>query len=88
MQKDLVQSTCKEIETDCIREVTKVTQNIKTQLVRFSCALTEVWDLRARASVILERCATASNLLDKASLERSTILRSRFTVSKMVQKIH
>lgn len=84
LQKDHIQTLCSSICKDCIAEIAKVTQVIKTQLVPFSDALNKIWSLRKRATDVLETCSGLNQLLVDVAQERSVILRSLSTVSLVV----
>ena len=80
MQKDLIQSLCKGISEDCVKEISRITQIIKDQLVPFNNALKDVWSLKIRSSVVLDVCKAVDQLLGQVSQERNLVLKSLSSV--------
>lgn len=84
IQRDQIQTMCTNICKDSIREISRVTVLVKTQLIPFSNVLTRVWSLRKKSTDILKTCSTVNQILPQAFQERTMIFKSLSTVSLLL----
>lgn len=78
-----IQPVCKVILDDCLKEISGLTSEVKSQLMPFSDAITSIWTLKTKSATIFDRCTTINQFLVQLSQERSAIFKHVSSQSKL-----